>query len=264
MKAMTTRIVQMAGVRYHRVVGLATTGRVASGDLKWSFRCDCGNVFETSGYSVRSGKVRSCNECAVERSRQASVTHGLSGTTEFDIWTGIISRCTNKKSRSYPRYGGRGIHVCERWASDFEAFLSDMGPRPSLGHSIERKNNDGHYEPGNCIWATAKEQANNKRSNRLVTVNGVTKTVAQWADSTGLSYDTLWQRLGRTRATAEATEVGPEFLRPQSEGVVEFNGIRDTYKGWSKRTGLKLSTIAMRINAYNWPVERALTQGVKS
>ena len=88
--------------------------------------------------------------------------HGRSKTTEYHIWRTMLARCYNPKSKKYPSYGERGIKVCPEWRESFENFLADMGLRP-VGHSIERKNNDGDYEPNNCVWATAKIQANNRR-----------------------------------------------------------------------------------------------------
>lgn len=86
-----------------------------------------------------------------------------STTPEYSIWSGIIQRCTNPRQPSYPRYGGRGINICDRWRRSFAAFLEDVGPRPSPQHSIDRVDNDGNYEPSNCRWATAAEQRLNQR-----------------------------------------------------------------------------------------------------
>lgn len=107
----------------------------------------------------------------------------------------MLARCDNPKNPAYPRYGGRGITVCDRWRT-FEGFLADMGERPA-GKSIERINNDGNYEPGNCRWATAKEQNLNTRSNRLVTIDGETRPLAEWAELRGLLVGTVYDRLYR-------------------------------------------------------------------
>jgi hypothetical protein len=104
-----------------------------------------------------------------QRASAANRTHGLSDTTEYHTWERIKNRCLNKNSPDYADWGGRGIMICERWAHNFEAFLADVGKRPSSKHSIDRyPDNDGNYEPGNCRWATPKQQANNRRRARIV------------------------------------------------------------------------------------------------
>jgi hypothetical protein len=107
----------------------------------------------------------------------------------------MLARCRNRRDRRYSDYGGRGITVCARWAQSFPAFFADMGPRPSPQHSIERKDNAGDYEPGNCVWATRKEQQRNTRRNRLLTYRGLTLPAVAWAERIGMNPHTLRDRL---------------------------------------------------------------------
>lgn len=119
--------------------------------------------------------------------------------SEYHIWYGIIQRCCNPKSQGYERYGGRGIQVCERWQGEdgFEHFMEDMGIRPYKDASIDRiDNNDGYYSE-NCRWADKKTQGNNRGNNRLITFNGETHTLSQWAEELGINRNTLYTRLSR-------------------------------------------------------------------
>ena len=250
---MNARVVDMTGKRYSSLVAIQICGKSASGDLKWLFRCDCGIEFKANGYYARTGKIINCPTCAKERTRAASLIHGKSSTNEFEIWTGIHTRCYNKKAKAFKNYGGRGIVMCDRWRDSFENFLADMGKRPSPNHSLDRyPNNDGNYEPGNCRWATDAEQGNNKRNNVKVTIGGVTKNMTEWAREYGVQVGTasLRHRQG----------LRGEALFKTSKLTIAHNGITDTVRGWSDRTGIKPSTISMRISK-QWPVGKALTQG---
>lgn len=119
---------------------------------------------------------------------------GRNNPHEFTCWRAMHGRCSNPRNKSYRLYGGRGVRVCERW-HDFRLFLDDMGPRPTLAHSIDRIDSNGNYEPGNCRWATPKEQSRNCRSNRMLTHGGETKTLSAWAEEHGLGVGTLAHRL---------------------------------------------------------------------
>lgn len=115
---------------------------------------------------------------------------------EYKSWQKMHERCKNTNSTQYKYYGGRGIAVCERW-DNFDEFFLDMGPRPGVEFTLDRVNSNGNYSKENCRWASKKVQANNRKSNRLVTIAGKTKTLSQWCDESGIGYSTLKQRLNR-------------------------------------------------------------------
>lgn len=167
----------------------------------WLCRCECGNTkaIRYTGLCRFNRPTRSCGCKRIELLRVGHLKHGHSikdgspGYLTFICWEGMIQRCKNKNGSEYKNYGGRGISVCKRWAS-YENFLFDMGIKPE-GLSIERIDNNGNYETGNCRWATPKEQANNKRTNRILEHNGIRANVTQWAEKLGVSKTGLLYRL---------------------------------------------------------------------
>lgn len=159
-------VIDMTGKRFGRLVILSVAGKNTMGRLLWKCLCDCGNEIIRNGSEIRCGNTSSCGCLRKEMGAAANRSHGLSKSSEWRAWGEMRKRCHNPKHRFYPYYGGRGISICERWSS-FENFIADMGPKPP-GHriSLDRIDNNGNYEPGNCRWATLSEQAKNKRQNK--------------------------------------------------------------------------------------------------
>lgn len=123
-------------------------------------------------------------------------THGMSRKPEYKVWKNMRDRCSKISCKSFPDYGARGIVVCDRWFNNFETFFLDMGPRPSPKHSIDRINNDGNYEPGNCRWATKAQQMSNRRNSRFVILDGTKLTITEAAKLLGRPHTYLYKRIG--------------------------------------------------------------------
>lgn len=159
-------------------------------------RCKCGVVKPVVSEKIFTNSSKSCG-CA---KNEALKTHGFTtsakggNSREYAIWNSMKQRCRNPKNKQYPEYGGRGISVCDSWLR-FENFFRDMGERPFKGASLERKDNNKGYSPDNCKWADRNTQNNNKRNNRPITINGVTKNLCQWADHYGIGHTTIFHRI---------------------------------------------------------------------
>ena len=181
----------IAGQKFGMLVALSYVGKRQTGSKEslWLCRCDCGVEKAVSIGNLRSGNTKSCG-CFQKAAR---ITHGATRSKLYNVWASVINRCTNPNFNDYRNYGGRGIQMCERWRTSFANFAADMGGCPK-GMSIDRIDNNGHYEPGNCRWATRKEQARNMRKNRLLTLNGVTRCVAEWVEITGLPHKVITYR----------------------------------------------------------------------
>lgn len=187
----------------------------------------------------------------------------------FRSWLGMRSRCGHHYDKAFERYGGRGIKVCERWRV-FENFLADMGPRPP-GTSLDRIDVNGNYEPGNCRWATVFQQQRNTRRTRYLTVDGVKRSLAEWAEVTGISRITIQARLRHGWTEKEAVETPPlrngtaarnARIRKKSRKI-EFRGCERTISEWASLTGIPPVTIFNRLRS-GWTAERSLTEPVNS
>ncbi|HEY1956724.1 MAG TPA: hypothetical protein VGH28_13985 [Polyangiaceae bacterium] len=210
----------LTGRRFGRLVVGDRAENDVRGKTRWAVRCDCGTTFIADGTKIVSGHTQSCG--CLQRARAKAAQHALRGTRHplRSIWKEIVARCTNPRNHAYPLYGGRGITICARWLGSFEAFVSDMGARPSPKHSIDRRENDRGYEPGNCRWATRVEQANNTRTNRRLTANGITHTLAEWSRISGIPASTIRVRVDRLRWPVGRAVSKP--LRAKKLGVVDL------------------------------------------
>lgn len=192
-------LIDLTGKRFGRLIvtGLADT---LSNKRRWNCQCDCGKKSIARSQHLRGGHTQSCG-CLYDEMRGTvhNLTHGHAigeGTPEYRTWQSMRRRCEDPHHKDFKNYAGRGIAVCPRWAK-FENFLADMGLKPSPEMTINRKNNGGNYEPGNCEWASESQQQNNRRNNRKIEFNGRTLTTAQWARELGMADKRISHRLSR-------------------------------------------------------------------
>lgn len=130
---------------------------------------------------------------------------------EYWIWNMVVQRCTNSNVKNWHDYGGRGITVCEEWLR-YENFIEDMGIRPSIKHSLERRDNDAGYNKENCYWATRMEQAKNKRNNRWIEIDGETKHLAEWSRHFGICHSLAISRVSRGWTWKDALSKPPRKI----------------------------------------------------
>lgn len=183
----------IAGQRFGELIAIARTDNATTGKTRWLCKCDCGEFSKTETYKLTSGHSKTCG-CS--KDRPTHITHGLSHLPEYRIWDGINQRTKNPKCGHYDRYGGRGITICERW-NLFVNFLDDMGKRPSKDFTIERIDNNKGYSPENCKWDTRTNQARNRRSSRIITIDGVSKVLASWIEDLNICRSTFYRRQKR-------------------------------------------------------------------
>jgi hypothetical protein len=183
------------GKKYNRWTIKAYRGYNNLGKHTYLCQCECGKEKIVVLGNLKSGTSKSCG-CLNDESRKGNTRnkkHGMSFSREYHTWRAMLDRCECTTHREYPMWGGRGIKICERW-HDFNNFYADMGKRPP-NTTLDRIDNNGNYEPTNCRWADAKTQANNKRSNTLITYEGRTQTLQQWADEVGIGATTIHNRI---------------------------------------------------------------------
>lgn len=187
----------LTGRRFGRLL-VISRAKNKSNKVRWNCICDCGTKKIVEGYLLTSGRIKSCgcyNRDIITKYKKIKYKGKYIPITShplFPIYNGIKNRCYNKNLPTYDRWGGRGIKMSEEWKNSFEQFVMDMGPRPSKEHSIDRIDNNKGYCKENCRWATAKEQANNARTNIKIEYKGKVRTLSETADFIGIPYHTLY------------------------------------------------------------------------
>jgi hypothetical protein len=175
----------------------------------------------------------------------------------WNTYSSMRQRCYHPSHNAYPAYGGAGIRVCDRWLDSYDAFVEDMGERPSKGHSIDRIDNSKGYEPGNCRWSTAQRQARNRRDNLVLEIDGERVQVNDAIDRglTHLNPATIRKRMKKGLKGKALLAMPNPFSRQR---LIEFKGERRNVSGWARHLGIDPKTLDKRINGYGWPIERAL------
>jgi hypothetical protein len=189
----------LAGLIINHLKILRLSSAAKNGARRWLCLCLLCNRKKTFIAShLKSGVLQSCGCAKGKLISEHKIKHGhdrvRSRTSEYSTWSQMINRCYNKRCPAYKNYGERGIRVCLRWRR-FESFLSDMGPKPSSKHSLDRRDNNKGYNPGNCRWATSLEQMSNTRCNVLLSHAGKTLHLAEWSRRTGVPTHTIQNRI---------------------------------------------------------------------
>lgn len=200
------RKIELVGQVFDRWTVVSRAENTPQGQAMWTCRCECGVEKTLKSIVLRRGLSKSCGCWKLEMLVERSTKHGhgpASGySPTYSTWAAMVKRCTNPNAPTYYRYGGRGIEVCERWR-DFVNFLADMGEKPD-GMTLDRVDNEGHYGPDNCRWATMKVQGRNRSNNHVITFRGETRCLSEWAETVGINLATLKDRLENGWAIEEA------------------------------------------------------------
>lgn len=206
----------LAGQKFGRLTAIQRDGKNSRGCAYWSCICDCGKQSRVLGMYLANGHTVSCGCFRAEKTSLRRRKHGDSDSPEHIVWQSMIRRCEAPTDTAFDDYGGRGIYVCRRWRESYAAFLADMGRRPTSKHSIDRIDVNKSYtcgncnhchgtgQPANCRWATDLIQARNTRRNHLIIHNGVSRTLSEWSELSGISQHSIRDRLRRGWSVEDA------------------------------------------------------------
>lgn len=206
----------LTGQRYGRLTVLQRDGHI-HGKTAWICRCDCGKIVRKDANAMRQGYSLSCGCMRRELAAIRHTTHDHCGTRLYNIYHDMKARCYRKTCPKYSTYGARGIKICDEWLNDFTTFYDwaiANGYKENL--TIDRIDNNGNYEPGNCRWVTNKVQSLNRRSNHILECQGQKKTISEWCEITGLSYSTISARVGKLQWSAEKALTTPLLRRKKA------------------------------------------------
>ncbi len=213
----------------------------------WLCRCECGTEKPVRGTDLRSSVSTQCKSCA---SRQSPTKHGGSSedgnSPEYRIWIGMKQRCYNPNAAGFKDYGGRGIVVCDRWKDDYAAFLEDMGPRPD-GLTIDRLDNDGDYEPGNCEWKTQTYQNRHTRRNRYLEHDGRRMIVKDWAEELGITSQALQARIADGWTMERILTTPKKGKNRQHVRLITHGGETLSFVEWARRIGIHVDSLRNRL-----------------
>lgn len=192
------KLIDLTGQKFGRLTVIKRFNNKNNRHTQWICKCECGNECIVNADNLKKGHTQSCGCLSREQAVITNTIHGLSKTKIHKVWDTMIQRTTNPNNSSYKKYGGRGIRVCEEWRNNFKTFYDwAISNGYKEGLSIDRIDVNGNYEPSNCRWANQKEQARNRRNNRLITYNNETHCIAEWAEITKLSISRIAGRLQR-------------------------------------------------------------------
>lgn len=206
----------ITGKRFGRLVAIEPVGKTEVGNIIWRCQCDCGNKKDVSTKDLGRGTF-SCGCYRNEQRIERSTKHGMSRSRLYSVHSTMLGRCNNPNAHQYENYGGRGIKVCDEW-HDFESFAKWAkengyveGERGKC--TLDRIDPNGNYEPNNCRWVTMKTQERNRRNNKLITYNGETHCISEWAEIVGLKGVTLRHRLKAGWSVEKALTAPPMYTR---------------------------------------------------
>lgn len=257
----------ITGQKSGRLTAIKRVGSNKNGNSIWLCECDCGNKTKVRLPDLTSNRTKSCGCLQKEKASKISKIHGLSINKSGDrprlyrIWLNMKQRCNNQNASKYKNYGGRGISVCNEWKDyiNFHNWSKNNGYKDSL--TLDRINNNGDYCPDNCRWVTYREQNLNSSQNHLITYNGQTMTITEWAEYLNIKRATLYSRILEYGWPVE--KAINTSTRKWEKPIIKYNGQKKHLKEWAKDLGIKHSILYKRIITRDWDIERAFNQPVK-